>query len=60
MHKKPLLHQIVDSQVTKNTQSLFVFKNSTPEADFCINKCPHSDTPCNGYCKEYKEFSKNK
>lgn len=28
-------------------------------ADFCINRCPHADTPCNGDCPEMKEFRKN-
>lgn len=28
-------------------------------ADFCINRCPHADTPCKGDCPEMKEFRKN-
>ena len=29
-------------------------------ADFCLNHCPHKETPCNGDCLEMKEFRKNR
>ena len=28
-------------------------------ADFCLHRCPHEDTPCNGDCPEMKAFRKN-
>lgn len=28
-------------------------------ADFCMNKCPHTDKPCEGSCEEFKTFKKN-
>ena len=27
-------------------------------ADFCLNKCPHSNKPCKGTCEEYREFAR--
>lgn len=27
-------------------------------ADFCLNQCPHKDTPCKGDCPEMKAFRK--
>ena len=31
---------------------------SDEEADFCLNRCPHKEKPCNGDCPEIKEFRK--
>ena len=46
MNNNPFLSKIYDSQNSRNTQSFFVFKNPTSEADFCLNKCPHEDREC--------------
>ena len=35
-------------------------KNSSAEALFCISNCPHKDKPCNGECKEIREWLKNR
>ena len=32
--------------------------NSDVIADFCVNKCPHKETPCKGDCDEMKAFRK--
>lgn len=29
---------------------------SDENADFCLNRCPNKETPCDGYCIEYKQF----
>ena len=26
---------------------------------FCIDNCPHKENPCNGTCKEIREWMKN-
>ena len=28
------------------------------EVAFCVNTCPHPNSPCGGICKEFKEFEK--
>ena len=58
MNNNPFLSKIYDSQNSRNTQSFFVFKNPTSEADFCLNKCPHEDKECKGTCPEFKNFMK--
>lgn len=58
MHK-PVYKQITDSSVRGYLRDLndktIV---SSEDADFCINKCPHSEKPCNGTCREYQNFKK--
>ena len=33
-------------------------ENCDKIADFCVNRCPHRETPCEGDCDEMKAFRK--
>ena len=48
--------------IDKTSSRMWVNENETGDDDdyksFCLNRCPHAETPCNGTCAEIKEFIK--
>lgn len=37
------------------TNSLYVPSKISPEADICINRCPHPNKSCKGKCDFFKQ-----
>ena len=40
--------------------SLAVRIECDENADFCINRCPHADGKCNGECKEFIAYRRER
>ena len=58
MHKMSYSAQAIAGTRTGDWTSKEPCINSEPNADFCINHCPHAKKPCNGDCEEMKAFRK--
>lgn len=39
--------------------STLITESSDVLVNYCINKCPHPDSPCKGECSEFLEFRKS-
>lgn len=59
MHKT-LYGKVMSSTMSKHAPELYnkVLKNQDPVANFCIEKCPHTNKPCEGDCYELREYRK--
>lgn len=56
MVKARILSQLTMNRIDTNvTTKMFDIETCT-EKGFCHTYCPHPDKPCNGTCKEFREF----
>ena len=57
---KTLYGKIMNSTINRHAPGTGTKIDSdlSPAADFCMNRCPHSEKSCNGTCSELQEFKK--
>lgn len=55
-----IINKLANPIVSKMYKEEYSFKTKTDNelADFCLNHCPHAETPCDGVCAEIKAITK--
>ena len=56
--KKRVISMTRSDSWTTNFPPIVSAKDDNEYEEFCTNHCPHKEKPCNGDCKEIREWLK--